>query len=108
MRNWEEGFRMRREQSLLLAEILDPDGQDRTIRRGLVAEALQVRLAERPFPRERLATDEPRPVAEALTDGDLGQLQGQRGHLVDSRHTRTALLAGRPRARRGHAAKQIG
>jgi hypothetical protein len=50
--NRKENFRMRGEHGLFLAEILDANSQDRSIWRGLVAEPLEVRLAERPFPRE--------------------------------------------------------
>src|SRR5215831_2997501 len=91
MRNREEGSRIRGEHRLLLAEVLDADGQDRPIRRGLVAEPPEIRLAERPFPRECLAGGVPRPGAVTFALGDLGQRQGQFGHVVDGRHTRTVL-----------------
>jgi len=57
VRNREEGIFVRGEHSLLLAEIFDPDGQYWSLRRRLSAEPLQVGLAERPVPRERLAGD---------------------------------------------------
>src|SRR5215471_5760423 len=91
MRNREEGSRIRGEHRLLLAEVLDADGQDGTSRRGLVAEPPEIRLAERPFPRECLTSGVPRPVAVTFALGDLGQRQRQFGHVADGRHTRTVL-----------------
>src|SRR5215813_7392625 len=89
VRDREEGARVGGEHGLLLAEIPDTDRQDRPVWRGLVAEPPDVRLAERPFPGERLAPDGPAPVAAALALGDLGQPRGHAGRVVQSRHTRT-------------------
>src|SRR5262249_44690243 len=70
----------------LFAEIPDADRQDRPVRRGFVAEPPDVRLAERPFPGERLPTDGPGTVAAACALGDLGQPRGHAGSVVQSRH----------------------
>ena len=59
----EERFGAGRQDGLLLAHVLDPHGQDRALRRRLVAEPLEICLAERPLPGEALARDEPGPVA---------------------------------------------
>ncbi len=45
MRNGEERYWMRGEDSLFLAENLDPDSQDRTVWRGLVAVVAAYRLS---------------------------------------------------------------
>src|SRR5580658_9260772 len=86
VRDGEECARVRGEDGFLLAEIRDADGEDRAVRRGLVAEPPDVRLAERPLPRECLARDEPGPVPLPFTHGDLGQVHGHPGGVVDSRH----------------------
>src|SRR5215469_15063536 len=92
MRDRKERFRLRGEHGLLFAQVLDADGQDRPVRRGLFAEPPQIRLAERPFPRKRLTRNRPGPAAVPLTFGGLGQLGRQRGHVVESRHVCTVLV----------------
>src|SRR6185437_39496 len=89
VRDAEEGGRVRGEHRFLLAEVPDPDGQDGPVRRGLIAEPPDIRLAERPVPGERLAADEPGPVAEPLPLGHLGQFGGHPGHIVESHHMAT-------------------
>jgi hypothetical protein len=74
-------------------------GEDRPLGRGLVAEPLQVGLAERAFPRERFATDGPGPVTVAVfvfALRDLGQCAGHPSYVVERRHPSTVLpcLAG--------------
>src|SRR5215469_225006 len=95
VRDREEGLRLRGEHRLLLAEILDADGEDRPLRRGLVAEPPEIGFAERALPRECLACDEPGPVAVTLTLGDLGQARGHQGHVVETRHTGTVAASRR-------------
>jgi hypothetical protein len=77
---------------LLLAQILDADGEDRPVRRGRIPEPLDVRLAERSLPREGLPGDGPRPIAVTATFGDVGQLQGHPGYFVDGDHGSSVLL----------------
>src|SRR3954451_3321280 len=50
VRDGEEGVRVGGEHCLLFTEVLGPDGQDWAVRRHLVAEPADVRLAERPVP----------------------------------------------------------
>ena len=52
VRNREEEVWLRPEKRFLLAEILGGDREDGTVGYSSVAEALEVRLAERAFPRE--------------------------------------------------------
>ena len=59
VRDREEGLRLGREHRLLLGQVLDADREDRTGRRGRIAEPLDVCLGERPLPREGLAGDVP-------------------------------------------------
>src|SRR4051794_3129935 len=59
VRGGEDALRARREHRLLLVEVLDGEGENRPRRGRLVTEALDVRLAEGPLPRERLLADEP-------------------------------------------------
>src|ERR1035438_6214708 len=92
VRNREEGCRVGSEHGFLLAEILDADGQDRPVGRGIVAEPLQIGLAERPFPGEGLAGDEPGPVAVTVILSHLGQFKGYQRRVVNSRHTATVML----------------
>ena len=80
---------MRGEHGLLLAEVFYPNGQYRSLGRRLSAEPPQVCLAERPFPRERLARDEPGPVAVPLVLGGARELSGQLSYVVKVRHTGT-------------------
>src|SRR4029453_16796660 len=84
--NGEERLRVRSEHGLLLGEVFHSDREDRSLRRGGVAEASDVRLAERALPREALAGDRPGAVAVTLALGDLWQRQGQPSDLVDTHH----------------------
>jgi Fungalysin metallopeptidase (M36) len=93
VRDREAGLRMRREHGLLLAEVLDTYAQDGTFRRGLVAEPLEVRLAEGAFPGEAPARHRPCPVAEARALGHLGKAHRDPRRVVDRRHTDTVLFA---------------
>jgi len=86
VRNREERLGARGENRLLLAEVLDPDGEDRPVGRRGIPEALDVRLAERSLPREGLPGDGPRPIAVTETFGDVGQLQGHPSDFVDGEH----------------------
>jgi len=96
VRDGEERVRVGREHRLLLAEVLDLDGEDRAVRRCLLAEPADVRLAERPVPGEGLAADIPGPVAVPLPLGDLGQLSGHPGHVIQRRHVATLPRALQP------------
>src|ERR1700744_977745 len=53
--NGEKAVRVGGQQGFLLGQVFWADSQDRAVRRGLVAEAFQVRLTERALPGERLA-----------------------------------------------------
>ena len=75
----------------ILPEVLDPDGQDGPVRRGLVPEPPQIRLGERPFPGKALAPDGPAPLAAPLRLGRFRQRQRQRGDVVETRHHRSVL-----------------
>src|SRR3984885_1091080 len=80
VRDREEGVRVRRENGLLLGQVGGADRENRAVRRLHVAEPLDVRLAERALPSERLAADFPGPVClPVLIDAfsDLGQSGGQ-------------------------------
>lgn len=55
----------------MAAQVRDSDGEDWAAGDRCVAESLQVRLAERPFPREAAIADEPRLVAVAHAGGDV-------------------------------------
>src|SRR6185295_12290339 len=85
-----------REHGLLLAEVVDPDGQDRLRRRGLGAEPPDVGLAERALPGERLARHEPGPVAVPLPLGHLRERRDRTGHVVPARHECSRLSSGTP------------
>ena len=95
VRDGEEGVGVGGHDRLLLPEVGGADGQDRAVRRRLVAETLDVGLAERALPGERLPADFPRPKSpvplEAL--GHLGQLASQAGHIIEGLHesNRTAV-----------------
>jgi hypothetical protein len=80
--------------SLSCRSVRGADGEDRSLGRGLVAEPLQVGLAERAFPRERFATDGPGPVTVAVfvfALRDLGQCGGHPSYVVERRHPSTVL-----------------
>src|SRR5579863_4795910 len=62
VRDREEGVRVRCEDGLLLGQVGGADRENRAVRRLFVAEPLDVRLAERALPGERLAADLPGPV----------------------------------------------
>jgi hypothetical protein len=86
VRDREERLGIGGENRFLLAEVVDPDREDRAVGRGLVPEPLDVGLAERPFPREALLADEPRAIAEALPLGDLRELRHHACDVVESDH----------------------
>ena len=62
--------------------------RDRAGRRRLVPESLEVRLAERAFPGERLAAHFPGPQTAVLllALGHLRQLGSQAGHMIEGLH----------------------
>jgi hypothetical protein len=75
-------------------QVRGADGEDRSLGRGLVAEPLQVGLAERAFPRKRFATDGPGPVTVAVLVfalRDLGQRGGHPSDVVERHHPSTVL-----------------
>ena len=106
VRDCEERLGIGGEHGLLLAEIVDAHRQNRPRGRRLVTEPFDVGLAERPLPRERLAADGPRAVAEPLANGHLRQGRRHVGDLLDAHHrpngsprhltSRTDLRPGRP------------
>ena len=69
VRNGEERPRLGGENGLLLAEVLDAYSKDRPGGRALLAEWPDICLAERPLPDERLAGDEPGPIARTVPAG---------------------------------------
>jgi hypothetical protein len=94
VRDREKGVRVRGEDGFFVVQLRGADGEDRSLRRGLVAEPLQVGLAERAFPRERFATDGPGPVTVAVfvfALHDLGQFGGHPSYLVQRRHPSTVV-----------------
>jgi hypothetical protein len=88
VRDGEEAVLARREDRLLFRPVGGADRKDRTLRRPLVAEPLDVRLAERALPRELLARDLPgaMTVVLLLALGHLGQLGHQAGHIIEGLH----------------------
>lgn len=82
----EEGFGIRCEDGLLLFEVVDANGQNGPIGWDGVTEPLDVRLAERPFPRERPVVDEPGSMTVTLAFCDLGELGGSTGDIIERRH----------------------
>jgi quercetin dioxygenase-like cupin family protein len=94
--NGEEGSGMRRQHGLLLRHVFHPDGQDWPFWRDFVAEALDVRLAERTFPGEPLPGDGPGAIAMTLSFGDLRKGAGKSGGIVDGRHALSPSAAGTP------------
>lgn len=83
--NGEEGIGIRREHSLFLRTVKNADGEDRSAGHRRIAEARDVRLAERPFPGESLAAHEPGALAIACAFGDRGKSRGQPGYVVNGR-----------------------
>jgi hypothetical protein len=77
VRDREKGVvRVRGEDGFLVVQVRSAHGEDRSLGRGLLAEPLQVGLAERAFPRERFASDGPGPMTVAVCVFalcDLGQ-----------------------------------
>jgi hypothetical protein len=87
----EEGILVPGEDGLLLNQVGGADREDRA-GRHLVTESLEVRLAERALPGERLASHLPGPVDLAVfvhPFGHLGQLGRQAGHIIESLHETT-------------------
>jgi hypothetical protein len=74
---------------LLLPEVRGAHGQDRPLRRSLVAVPLDVGLAELAFPGEDLVIDRPGAAAAALPFDHLGQGQRDPRHVVERRHVLT-------------------
>src|SRR5262249_54808928 len=102
VRDRENGVRVRGEDGFLVVQVRGAHGEDWSLGRGLLAEPLQVGLAERAFPRERLATDGPGPVTVAVFGFalcDLGRCASHPSHVVERRHPSTVVpcLAGDPR-----------
>jgi hypothetical protein len=94
MRDREEGPGVGGQDGFLLAEVVDPDGQDRPLGRPGITKPFDVGFAERPLPREALATDEPRAIAVTLAFGDLWKLRDHRGDVVERDHGASCSSAG--------------
>src|SRR5260221_3204720 len=74
VRDREEALPFGRKHGFLLAEVVDAHREDGPSGGRRIAEPLDVGLAERALPCERLAGDRPRAVVVALALGDAGQL----------------------------------
>jgi hypothetical protein len=93
---------------LLLVEVLDGHGEDVAVGRRLVAESLDVRLAERSLPRECLGADEPGAAAESRRLGHVGQGRHDRLDVLEGRaHDSTVRSAIITDVRRAFAAVAI-
>jgi hypothetical protein len=88
VRDGEEAVLARSEYCFLFRLVGGADRQNRALRRPLVAEPLEVGLAERALPGERLARDLPGTVTPVLllTLGHLGQRRGEPGHVIEGLH----------------------
>jgi hypothetical protein len=86
--NGEEAVLMGGQDGLLLRQVGGADREDRAGRRPLVAEPLDVRLAERALPGERLAADFPGPEATVLLLAfrHLGEPGRDPGHIIEGLH----------------------
>jgi len=99
VRNGEEGSGLCGQNGLFLADVCDANGEDRAGRGARIAEPFDVGLAERPLPGEGLAGNGPGAIAVALAFGDLRQVQGHPGCLIDTDHVRTVSTARGPTVR---------
>jgi hypothetical protein len=104
MLDGEEAVLARREYRFLLRLVGGPDREDRTRRRRRPgqAEPLDVGLAVRALPGERLARDLPATPAVVLllALGHLGQCRREPGHVIEGLHENT-LLSGPRRVHDG-------
>src|SRR5262249_4193702 len=92
--NGEEAGRRDGEERFLGVEVLDGDGEDVAGRWWLVAEALQIGLAERTLPGESLAADHPRAVRPFHADRAPGEGPRKRiGILEGHGHGSSSLAA---------------
>ena len=84
----EEAVLARRKDRFLFRLVGGTDREDRALGRLLVAEPLEVRLAERALPGEDLARDPPVTPAVTLVRalGHLGQRRREPGHIVEGLH----------------------
>lgn len=91
MGNREEGLGLplRREHRRLLDEIVDTYREDGPIGCGLLAEAPDVGLAERPLPGERLPDHAPRAIAVPFSLCDLRQAGCDPRNVAERHRTRT-------------------
>src|SRR4051794_800640 len=86
MRDGEHAALSGGEHGLLLVKVGDSNCHDGTVGRLSVAEPLDVCLAERPLPGERLAANGPRPVAVTFALNNLWQRQRYLGYIVERDH----------------------
>jgi hypothetical protein len=74
------------EHGFFLAEVVDPDREDRSVGRSGITEPFDVGLAERPLPREALLADEPGAISVTLAFGDLWKLRDHLRDVVEGDH----------------------
>src|SRR5205814_10679356 len=89
----EEGLGMHGQYGSLLAEVLDPNGGNRSVWGHSIAEPLDVRLAEGPLPREGLAGHRPRALVPTRALGDIGQRHRHLRGVIDGGHFRGTVPA---------------
>jgi hypothetical protein len=95
----EEQARVCLQQGLLVLEAVGDERQDRALGHRGVSEAAHVGLAERPFPGEHRAGDQPGAVAVAHALGHLGQLGDESLDGLQVGHRPTVARGGGPRRR---------
>ncbi len=102
VRDSEESLGIGLDQRLFLFKVHHTDRDDRPRRRGRVAKPLDICLAERPIPGERLASNGPRAVAMALAFGDQRQVESHLRDIVDGDHAANGTAPPQVRTVRFH------
>jgi hypothetical protein len=95
VRDREEAGEPHGEERLLSVETVGANREDLAGGRRLVAEALEVGLAERPLPGEAFVADHPGPVSPARTDGNARQFLRECVDVIEShRAAETTAIVG--------------